>query len=384
MSEPVAAASRRTFARLLGAGAAGAALAPWWRERSAWAQVATAVPAAVAAPAGPVRLSSNENPYGPPPAAFDAMRDAFRSAWRYPDEREDVLAEALAALHGVTRDQILLGNGSSQILDLAAAAYTGPSARLVLADPTFEALALYAKRRAAAISRIPLTADHRHDLAAMATAAASGPALLYVCNPNNPTATLTPAAELRALLDRVPPGVTVLVDEAYHHYAEGQPGYESMAPLIAAKPNLMVARTFSKIFGMAGLRCGYAVGNPERIRALREQRPWDSVNLMAIAAAQAALGDKAHIERSRSLNAGLRDWTARELERLGYPALHSAANFVMAELRRDVAPVIAALAKNGVEVGRRFSAMPTHLRVTVGTESDMRAFMIAFRQATAA
>jgi histidinol-phosphate aminotransferase len=343
----------------------------------------TAAVPAVAQRASVIRLSSNENPYGPPPAAFEAMRDAFGASWRYPDEREDELVEQLAALHGVTRDGIVLGNGSSQILDLAAAAYLGPTTGLALAEPTFEAIRLYAERRRAAIVKVPLTADWRHDVEAMA-AAAQGAGVLYICNPNNPTGTLTPAAELRALLDAVPPSVVVLVDEAYHHYAEGAAGYESVASLLADHPNLLVARTFSKIYGMAGLRCGYAIGRPERIRELRAQRPWDSLNLMALAAAGAALGDHAHLERSRRLNAEQRAWTAGEIERLGYRVLPSAANFLMFDLRRDVAPVIAALAAAGVEVGRRFAAVPTHLRVTIGREEDMRAFIAALPRAAAA
>lgn len=322
MHDLAAVASRRTFTRALGTGVVGAALRPWLRGDAALAQAA---PAATV-----VRLSSNENPYGPPPGAFDAMRHAFAAAWRYPDEREDELAEKLAALHGVGRDQILVGNGSSQILDLAAAAFTSAAARLVLAEPTFEAVARYVTARGAAVERVKLTAEWRHDVAAMTAAARRGAGLVYVCNPNNPTATLTPESELRALLAGVPPSTAVLVDEAYHHYADGDPGYRSALPLLRAHANLLVARTFSKVYGMAGLRCGYAVASPANIRRLREQRPWDSVNLMALAAASAALGDTAHLERSRRANAEIRAWTAAELERLGWRVLAAVRKVVTA------------------------------------------------------
>lgn len=380
MSDLATVASRRTFTRFLGAGAALAAVRPWSRDAALFAQaIATPAPALATAPAI-VRLSSNENPYGPPPAAFAAMRDAFDSAWRYPDEREDVLVEALAATHGVGRDQIVLGNGSSQILDLAAAAFTGPAARLVIAEPTFEAIARYAAARGAAIERVKLTADWGHDDVAMAAAAANRAGLVYVCNPNNPTATLTPAARIATLVSSVPASTVVLIDEAYHHYAEREPGYQSALPLVALHPNVIVARTFSKIYGMAGLRCGYAVGRPEMIRRLRDHRPWDSINLMALAAARAALDDAAHLERSRRANAEVRAWTTGELERSGWRVPRSAANFLMADLRRDVAPVISALGAAGVEVGRRFAALPTHLRVTIGVESDMRRCVTALRQ----
>ncbi len=382
MSSLATLTTRRSFNRWFGAGAAAAAVQPWLGGCAARSSSTAAVPA-VTHRGSVIRLSSNENPYGPSPAAFEAMRDAFGVSWRYPDEREDELVEQLAALHGVTRDNLVLGNGSSQILDLAAAAYTGPSAGLVLAEPTFEAIRLYAERRRAAIVKVPLSPDWRHDVEALA-AAAQRAGLLYICNPNNPTGTLTPAAELRALLARVPRSVVVLVDEAYHHYAEGVAGYDSLAPLVTEHSNLVVARTFSKIYGMAGLRCGYAVGSTERIRELRGQRPWDSLNLMALAAAGAALGDDGHLERSRRLNAEQRTWTAGEIERLGYRVLPSAANFLMFDLRRDVAPVITALAAAGVEVGRRFSSLPTHLRVTIGREDEMRAFVDALHSAAAA
>jgi histidinol-phosphate aminotransferase len=202
--------------------------------------------------------------------------------------------------------------------------------------------------------------------------------LVYVCNPNNPTATLTPPADLRALLERLPEAVTVLVDEAYHHYADGLPGYASAAPLLARHANLVIARTFSKVYGMAGLRCGYALARPGRIQQLRALRPWDSINLMAIVAARAGLADAAHVERSRALNAEQRRWTTVALERAGCQVLPSAANFVMADTHRDVGPLIAALKTAGVEVGRRFATLPTHLRVTLGTQEDMLAFATAF------
>ena len=210
---------------------------------------------------GVVRLSSNENPYGPSQAALEAMRKAFGLAWRYPDEAADALVADLAKLHGVPADHILLGDGSSEILKLCADAFTGPGRAAVVAEPTFEAVARYAQEGGAEVVRVPLASGHRHDLDKMLPA---GAGLIYVCNPNNPTASLTPAADLRAFLDRAPAGTAVLVDEAYAHYAEGR-DWESMLPRIADHPGLIVARTFSKIYGMAGLRCGYAVAQPATI-----------------------------------------------------------------------------------------------------------------------
>ena len=359
--------SRRRFAGLLGAGIASATLRP--TPLHAVALSATALPA----PDDIVRLSSNENPYGPPPAAFDAMRKAFDLVWRYPDEAADALSNEIAKLHGVESDRVLLGNGSSEILKLCAAAFTGPGRPVVMADPTFEAVGRYARAAGAEVLKIPLTADHRHDLGKMVEAARLA-GLVYICNPNNPTGTVTP--DLRGFLSRLSAGTVVLVDEAYHHYADGD-GYESVVPLIAEHPSLIVARTFSKIYGMAGLRCGYALARPETLERLRFHQAWDNVNLQALAAAQAALGETAYLERSRRLNRETRDWVAGELAARGYKSIPSQTNFLMTDLRQDTGPVIDKLRQRRVEVGRRFPALPTHLRVTIGTRPQMERFLAA-------
>ncbi|MCM2268707.1 MAG: aminotransferase class I/II-fold pyridoxal phosphate-dependent enzyme [Thermoanaerobaculia bacterium] len=378
MFDLAAPASRRTFARLFGAGAAYAALAPL---------AGRALAAAPAAPVAPphdagdgVRLSANENPYGPSPAALAAIAAALPAAGRYPDRTEDALVAALAEHHGVAPAAIALGAGSSQILHAAANAFTGPAAGAVVAEPTFEAFGHYAGRRGARVTRVALTAEFHHDLDAMARAAGRG-GVVYLCNPNNPTATLTPIDAVRALLERLPAAVTVLVDEAYHGYAEGEPGYASVVPWIARHPNLLVARTFSKIYGLAGLRCGYALGAPAAIAALRDQLPWDGSNVAALVAARAALGDDAFVHRSRAANVETRAAAVAAMTAAGARVLPSAANFVMADLGADVAPVIAALRADGVRVGRRFAALPHHLRVTVGTADEMRVFAAAFERA---
>jgi histidinol-phosphate aminotransferase len=365
--------SRRGFVQILGAGAAAAALRPHLVEALRLAE--TPATSGVV-----VRLSSNENPYGPSPAAFNAMRQAFDLAWRYPDEAADALVTELARIHGVPSDHVLLGNGSGEILKLCAAAFTGPGKPLVMADPTFEAIGRYARAAGAEVVKVPLTSDHRHDLQRMLPA---GAGLVYLCNPNNPTATLTPKAEVQAFLERVPAGTMVLVDEAYFHYAESG-DYESVVPRIKDRPNLVVARTFSKIYGMAGLRCGYAVAQPKTIARLLEQHVWDNVNIMALVAARASLGDSGHVERSRRLNREVKSWLRSELTGMGFRSLPSETNFMMIDLRRDVGPVIDALQREGVEVGRRFPALPEHLRVTIGTRPQMEAFVAALRKVVGA
>jgi histidinol-phosphate aminotransferase len=368
--------SRRSFTQLLGAGAGLVALRPAFALTTPARNSFSTATAAL-----PVRLSSNENPYGPSPAALRAMTDAFGLAWRYPDEHADALTAALAKLHNVAPEWILLGNGSGEILKVAAVAFTAQGRGLVVADPTFEAIARHATTNGAEVTKIPLTADYGHDLAQM-SAAAVGKGLVYICNPNNPTASITPKAALRAFLAQVPAQTFVLVDEAYHHYAESA-AYESVSPLVSTYANLIVARTFSKVYGMAGLRCGYCVARPDLIERMRRHQTWDSVNIMALAAALASLQDGAQVTEGRRRNSAVKQQVCAELDRLKFKYIPSDANFLMIDLRRDVQPVIKALREQGVEVGRFFPTLPTHLRVTVGTREDMQAFMTAFQKVMA-
>ena len=371
--------SRRKFAQLLGAGAAAAVARP------AFSFAKTAAGKSPAAISGIVRLSSNENPYGPSAQALKAMSDAFPLACRYPDEHADALVEALAKLNRVGRDQILLGDGSGEILKLAADVFTGPLSKgqggaLVVADPTFEAILYHAQRNGAEIVKVPLTADFGHDLGKMLAAAKGG--LVYVCNPNNPTASITPKNEVREFIERVPNDTMILVDEAYYHYADS-PEYESVIPLVGEHRNLIVARTFSKIYGMAGLRCGYCVAQNYAIERLRERQAWDSTNIMGIAAATASLDDPDLVPKGRRLNAETRAFTVSELERMGYKTIPCQANFIMFDAKRPVVPLIATLKQHKVEVGRLFRPMPNHMRLTIGKKTEMEAFFAAFREITA-
>jgi histidinol-phosphate aminotransferase len=170
----------------------------------------------------------------------------------------------------------------------------------------------------------------------------------------------------------------VLIDEAYHHYVESN-DYESVVPLLTQHPNLIVARTFSKVYGMAGLRCGYCVARPELIQSMRSQQTWDSVNIMAMVAATASLQDVAQVEQGRTLNGQVKKFVYGELEKLGFKFIPSQANFLMIDLRREVKPIIAAMRERRVEVGRAFPAMPDFMRVTIGTTAQMETFVSTFR-----
>jgi histidinol-phosphate aminotransferase len=352
--------SRRTFARALGAGA-----------------ILAAVPKLTLAKTPPmldVRLNSNENPYGPSPAAMRAMTDALQLAPRYPDELNDELADAIAKLHGVNTDQVLLGDGSSDVLRLAAAAFSGPGKKVITADPTFESIGMHAVRYGAEVVKVPLTASHAHDLGKM-----TGGSLVYICNPNNPTATITPKAALRSYIEALPRSTYVLVDEAYFHYATS-PDYESLIPLVAAHPNLIVARTFSKIYAMAGIRVGYAIAQSATIERLRDQQQWDTMSVVALTGAKASLADPDHVPLARKRNSDTKAWLASELKQ--YEILPSEANFVMIDVRNNVKPMIGKMHIEGVRVGRLFPAMPHHMRVTIGTPEEMKRFVDAFRRIT--
>ena len=391
--------SRRRFARLMGMGAAYAMAGPGTLAGPSL-HVADSAPYFKPA-AGAVRLNSNENPYGPSPAALKAMTDAFSLAWRYPDEHADQLIETLARMNGVNPNQVLLGDGSGEILKLCAAAFTGPMSsanravplarptrggaltfmpgqgKMIVPDPTFEAILNHARVNGAEVVKVPLTRSFSHDLSKMGAAAIEG--LIYICNPNNPTASITPKNEVREFINKVPQQTMILVDEAYYHYADSE-DYESVIPMIKEHPNLIVARTFSKIYGMAGLRCGYCVAQPGTIQRLRPHQTWDSVNIMALAAANASLNDSEQVTNGRRLNSETKKFVTRELDAMGFGHIPSQANFMMIDVKRAVRPLIDALNQRGVQVGRAFPTLPNHMRVTIGKQAEMETFLSAFRQ----
>jgi histidinol-phosphate aminotransferase len=364
--------SRRQFAHLLGFGAAAAVVRPRFTFAAEQPARSTSLSGGI------VRLSANENPYGPSKKAIGVMNGSYDQCCRYPDEHNDMLIEALAKLNGVDRDQILLGDGSGEILKICADTFTGPQlGKIVVADPTFESIWQHATVNGAEVAKIPLTSTHAHDLAKMGAAAKDG--LIYVCNPNNPTASITPSKDLRDFIATCARSTTILVDEAYFHYADS-PDYESMIPLVKDHANLIVCRTFSKIYGMAGLRCGYAVAQKATIERMRPRAMFDSVNCMALAAAHASLEDVDQVTNGRRLTIDAKTFTVTELDKLGYKTIPSQANFIMFDCKRPVTPLIAAMKQRNVQVGRLFPAMPNHMRLTIGKQSEMETFLSAFKQ----
>ena len=366
--------SRRKFAQLLGIGAAAVVVRPPLSFTKPTQSIATPL----AESGNIVRLSANENPYGPSPKAFQAITESFGLACRYPDEHNNVLIDKLAKLNGVNHDQILLGDGSGEILKLCAETFTGPqNGKLVAADPTFEAILNNASANGAEVVKIPLTSTFAHDLPKMLAVAKGG--VIYVCNPNNPTASITPKEELRDFIAKTPRETMILVDEAYFHYANS-PDYESVISLVKEHPNLIVSRTFSKIYGMAGLRCGYCVAQKETIERMRRNQMWDSVNCMALAAATASLDDPDQVTNGKRSTNEAKQFTISELDKIGYKQIPSQANFIMFDCKKPVVPLIKAMKERNVHVGRLFPALPNHMRVTIGKKSEMKTFLAAFRE----
>jgi histidinol-phosphate aminotransferase len=326
----------------------------------------------------PVRLDSNENPYGPSRRAQDAMVGARTIAARYPDDLEDRVGRALAALHGVPAENVLLGCGSGEILRMADMAFLGPGRTVVAAEPTFEAVLAYARVTRAEAVKVPLTEGFRHDLPRMAAACDGRTGLVYVCNPNNPTGTIVKRAEMATFVESIPEGAVLLVDEAYHHFVEDAE-YGSAMEVIPTRRNVIVVRTFSKIYGLAGMRLGYAVGPEDKIEAMRPHKTWSNANAAVLEAALASLDDVDQVPKQKRLMNDTRRWLCAELRKDGRTYIPSEANFVMIDVGTDVKSVIEALRARQVFVGRRFAALPNWLRVSMGTREETALFLEALR-----
>jgi histidinol-phosphate aminotransferase len=326
-----------------------------------------------------IHLNFNENPYGPSPKALQALDSCGPVAARYPHTTYLQLSDALAKNYGMSRENIALGCGSTEILRCVDMAFLGPGKNVVAAQPTFEAVLDYARITHADPVKIPLTADHRHDLPKMAAACTSKTGVVYVCNPNNPTGTIVTREELATFVPAVPSSTLILVDEAYFDFAE-DPHYGSVAEWTQKYPNLVIARTFSKIYGMAGMRLGYAVGAKETIARISEQALQDNGNAAVLAAGLASLADTEHVMSCRDKMNGTRSWLCSELSKDGRSFIPSQTNFVMIDMHTDVQPIIDQFATRNILVGRRFPSMNNFLRITIGTQQETEMFVTALRE----
>ena len=378
--------SRRTFFRVAGAGAAGSLLMPWISGRGLEALTLgghVEGPTRYRAP-GAIRLNSNENPNGPGAVALAAITGALGEANRYPRDSVVALRAAIATSFGIGTDNVVLGCGSSDILRACVYAFTGPGRALVTSQPSYESPSADAKRVGAEVIEVPVTGDLKLDLDAMAIAA-RGAGLVYLCNPNNPTSTVHGAAAITRFVAQVmkdSPNTTILIDEAYHEYVD-EPTYATALPMAMENPRVVIARTFSKVYGLAGMRVGYALGSARTMASVEPQVLSMGVSQLAAAAAMAALGGRAHIERERVLNREARSFTLRALADCGYPAADSQANFMMTDLRRDAQPFRDACKSGGILVGRPFPPLTNYVRISVGTMDEMRQAMDVFRRVLA-
>jgi histidinol-phosphate aminotransferase len=316
-----------------------------------------------------VKLASNENPLGPSPLAVEAMRRALLSTHRYPDSRAFHLRQRLAQHLDVPEDWLLFGNGSTELIELAALAFLGEGDAGLIASGSFPMYRIALQVRGARIVEVPLQ-NYRYDLAGMARVVREGVRLVYLANPNNPTGTWFCADALAEFLNAVPRGVVVVLDEAYYEYVE-QPGYSRSLEELRAGRHLIVLRTFSKIYGLAGLRIGYAVARPELLEAMARVRLPFNTSSLAQAAALAALDDTEHVRRSRENNrAGLAQLESG-LRALGLEPIPSVANFVMVTLGQPAAAVVEALLQRGVLVRPLgWMGFPNAIRITVGTQEE--------------
>jgi histidinol-phosphate aminotransferase len=329
-----------------------------------------------------IKLASNENPLGVSPLAMQAMQTALADIARYPDGNGFELKHALAQRFGVDMAQIVLGNGSNDVLELAARAFLAPSFDAVYSQYAFAVYPLATQATGATGIEVPAR-DFGHDLAAMRTAVTPRTRMIFLANPNNPTGTLLSGAALHGFLREVPRHVVVVLDEAYNEYIPDELKADAVAWL-SEFPNLIITRTFSKAYGLAGLRVGYAFAHPEVADLMNRVRQPFNVNSISLAAATAGLGDHEFVRRSFDLNqAGMRRVTAG-LTQLGLTYIQSAGNFVSFKVK-DAAGVFQRLLKRGVIV-RPIAGygMPDYLRVSIGLESENERFLAALGESIAA
>ncbi|MGD9724248.1 MAG: pyridoxal phosphate-dependent aminotransferase [Pirellulales bacterium] len=357
--------TRRDFGRLVTLLGAGATL-PFYNE-AALAQVSQVR----GMPADAVKINANENPLGPAPEAIEAGVRVLGQGGRYTYELTDAFRETLASQEGLPADHVQPFAGSSAPLTQAVLAFTSPTRSFVTADPGYEPPERSAAFIGAKVHRVPLTKTYAHDVKAMA-AADPAAGLLYVCNPNNPTGTLTPDADLDWLVDHLPTGAVLLLDEAYTHIS----GARMRSDLVAKGKDVVILRTFSKIYGMAGLRAGAAIGRPELLAKLT---PFSSgaLPITGMAAAIASLKSPDLVPTRKKLIDGVRGDVCAFLDTHGFEYVPSVSNKFMLDVKRPGEEVVIALRSEKVYIGRVWPSWPTHVRVSIGTADEMAKFQAA-------
>lgn len=320
-----------------------------------------------------VVIDANENPLGPSSGARDAVAAIASQGGRYSSWMTDDLVKAFCDMEGLKPEYVRVYPGSSGPLHFCVLAFTSPVKTYVTADPGYEAGMYATKISGARIVKVPLTKTYSHDIKAM-LAAAPDAGLFYVCTPNNPTGTLTSHSDIEFLVANKPKDSIVLVDEAYIHFSDAT----SALDLVKADKDVIVLRTFSKIFGMAGLRCGFAIGRPDLLEKINIYSGWNAMPITALAAATASLKDPQLVAERKRINTSVREETFEWLTKNGYSYVPSQSNCFMLDAKRPAKEVITAMASQNVLIGRAWPVWPTHVRITVGTQPEMEKFQLAF------
>jgi histidinol-phosphate aminotransferase len=365
MSSRDLSSSRRTFLQLSAAAAAF--------------QIVTEPMLAAAARHRPfsqdaVMIDSNENPLGPSQPAREAISAIVPLGGRYMDNLTDDLIHTFAQQEGLNPDYVHTFPGSTPPLRFAVVAFTSPQRSYVGADPGYEAGPFAAEATGARVVKVPLTKAYAHDVKAM-IAAAPDAGLFYICNPNNPTGTLTPHSDLEYLVENKPKGSIVMVDEAYIHLCDAP----STLDFVKAGKDVVVLRTFSKAYGMAGLRCGFVVARPDLLEKIMDRSGWNFMPVTALVAASASLKDPSLVPERKRINASVRQQTFEWLDSKGYAYIPSVSNCFLLDTKRPAKQVIDAMAQQNVFIGRIWPIMPTCTRITVGTHEEMEKFQAALQ-----
>jgi len=364
--------SRRSFLQL--SAAAAAATTVGFRIVTE-PMLAHAASAPYPYPKDAVLINANENPLGPCGVACDAVNGVASQGGRYSDWMTGDLIKVFASAEGIKPEYVRAFAGSSGPLHYSVLAFTSPAKSYVTAEPGYEAGAHAAKISGARVVKVPLTSTYAHDVKAM-LAAAPDAGVFYICTPNNPTGTLTSHSDIEFLLANKPKDSILLVDEAYIHFADAT----SALDLVKADKDLIVLRTFSKIYGMAGLRCGFAIGRPDLLEKMGAFSGWSAMPITAVAAAAASLKDPRLVPDRKHINTTVREATFEWLAKNNYSFVPSQSNCFMLDAKRPAKEVIAAMAAQNVFIGRQWPVWPTHVRITVGTQPEMERFQEAFQR----
>ncbi len=337
------------------------------------------VPAYTARPAGEiVKLSSNENPYGPSPKVRAAMQKAFDHACRYPYSYQVELAEELARREGVTKDHILITGGSTEALKITGLSYGLNNGEILAARPTFLAMLDYADQFGAQVNWVPVTDEMTYDLEALEKRITNQTKLVFLCNPNNPTGTIVPADQLRDFCESASHRTVVFSDEAYYDFIT-EPDYSSMVEMVKRDLNVIVSRTFSKIYGLAGIRIGYLIARPDIIQRLLAARV-AFTNIIALSAARAALQDQDFYNHCLDMNLKGKEQIYATLEELGLKYIPSHTNFVFFHSGRDIRSLHSQMLEEGVQIGRPFPPFTDWCRISTGTLEEVQAFCSSFQK----